>query len=134
MGHPLLPLINWSFVSHALYKIITHRKTPSRTVVHTTGREGGREPLGSILPSLGSLGPLAYAIPFALVLALLMLNQNLFGLLYYEGLGTGCLGLAPLPRALICLVNCTIARGAARGGVDSILPKAGSSHDHPDGS
>uniref|UniRef100_M1DH82 Integrase core domain containing protein n=1 Tax=Solanum tuberosum TaxID=4113 RepID=M1DH82_SOLTU len=34
-------------------------QTPSQTVVHTTGREGGREPLGNNLPRLGSIGPLA---------------------------------------------------------------------------
>ncbi|KAG5631790.1 hypothetical protein H5410_003507 [Solanum commersonii] len=30
-------------------------RIPSRTVVYTTGRKGGHEPLGSSLPRLGSL-------------------------------------------------------------------------------
>ncbi|KAG5619918.1 hypothetical protein H5410_005136 [Solanum commersonii] len=34
-------------------------KGSSRTVIKTTGHEGGREPLGSSLPRLGNLVPLA---------------------------------------------------------------------------
>uniref|UniRef100_M1DU88 Uncharacterized protein n=1 Tax=Solanum tuberosum TaxID=4113 RepID=M1DU88_SOLTU len=58
-------------------------RDPSRIVVKTTGREGGRELEVAPCQGWGSLGLLLRLCPFALALALVTLNQTLDGLLNY---------------------------------------------------
>uniref|UniRef100_M1E0H7 Uncharacterized protein n=1 Tax=Solanum tuberosum TaxID=4113 RepID=M1E0H7_SOLTU len=59
-------------------------RSPSRTLVKTTGREGGRGPWAVFGQAWGSLGFWLRLAPFGLALDLATLNQTLEYLLNYE--------------------------------------------------